>query len=167
MILQSFSLWFHPSLYLHAPILSYHPFRCCSHSLIHLLPLSVLLLLIHLLLIFYVSLRHVISLSISYLLPVPFCSFRFNNISTTVFPFWYPPLPASPRSIYEHIPRLHSLCLSLPYQDLPLLLSMHASLCVSALSPSLSGLSSHKGGCRGRDEPEMVNCLFLTAQRPH
>lgn len=87
MILQSLSFWFHPSLYLLTPCSSYHPFRWCSHSLIHLLPLSLLLLLIHLLLIFYVSLRHVISLSISYLLPVHSCSFRFNNISTPSFHF--------------------------------------------------------------------------------
>lgn len=111
----------------------------------------------------FLSLRRVMSLPISYLLPVPFCSFRFN-ISTP--------------SLHSDI--LHSLHLlaasmsislvSTPYIYLFLIwISLSFSpcmpICLYLLSPSLSGLSSHKGGCRGRDEPERVNCLFLTAQQ--
>lgn len=172
MILQSSSLWFHPSLYLLTPffplsslpvLLSFSHTSTPPHSTTP--PLSVLLLLI-----FYVSLslslRHVISLSICCLLPVPFCSFRFNNISTPSF----------------HFDILHSLHLlaasmnislvSTPYIYLVLIwISLSFSpcmpICLYLLSPSLSGLCSHKGGRRGRDEPEMVNCLFLTAPRRH
>lgn len=112
------------------------------------------------------SLRHVISLSISYLLPVPFCSFRFHNISSPSFHF-------------DILHSLHLLTASMntslvptPYIYLFLIwISLSFSpcmpICLYLLSPSLSGLSSRKGGCRGTNEPEMVNCLFLTAQRLH
>ena len=154
MILQSFSLWFHPSLYLLTLFLPYLSFRCCSHSLVHSLPLSVLLLLllIHLSLIFCLSLslRHVISLSISNLLPVPFCSFRFHNISTPSFHFDILPsahlLAASMNTSLVSTP----LYLSLPYLDLPLLLSMHAYLSVSAPSPQ----SRWARLSRGREDAE-------------
>lgn len=139
--------------YIH-PTPLHHPTTICPPPS-HLLCLSLSL-----------SLRHVISLSICCLLPVPFCSFRFNNISTPSF----------------HFDILHSLHLlaasmnislvSTPYIYLALIwISLSFSpcmpICLYLLSPSLSGLRSHKGGRRGRDEPEMVNCLFPTAPRRH
>lgn len=147
--------------------ISSHPFGVIVPSGVALIlsrtsrVLSALLPLIQLLLGFYVSFRHVISVRISSSLPVPFCCFRFNDIPAPSFHFDILYTPASLRSIYEHIPGLHSPYLSLPYLDLPLLLfRAFLSVCICSFSPS-----HWVRHARGRDQPEMLNCLFLTAQR--
>lgn len=151
MMLQSLSLWFHPSLYLFALFLPYLSFRCCSHSLIHSLPLSVLHFLSsypppsHLLCLFQMC-------NISLYLLLTSCTFLFLPLSQhlhSLFPFWYPPLAKSPHSICEHISRLPSLYLSPPYLDLPPSLSMHAYLSVSALSQSQWAQLSYEEGAEG------------------
>lgn len=75
-------------------------------------------------------LRHVISLSISHL---PFCSFRFHNISTPSFHF---DILASLHLSWASMNTLPSPYLSLAYLDLPLSFSMYAYLRVSVLSQS-------------------------------
>lgn len=101
-------------------------------------------------------LRHVISLSISYLPPVPFCFLRFHNISTPSF----------------HFDILHSLdflaasmntsLASPPYIYL-FLISFLACLSLS-ICPLPVSVGSVLKGCRGRNQCEKVNCLLLTAQ---
>lgn len=134
-----------------ALILSYTPSRYLSSSFLSTsLSSSVSL-----------SLRHVISLSISNLLPVPFCSFRFHNISTPSFHFDILPslhlLAASMNTSLVSTP----LYLSLPYLDLPLLLSMHAYLSVSALSPQSQWARLSRGRAR-REKWTWNGKLFIS-----
>lgn len=144
MILHSISSWFHPSLYLLTLSLSFLPVQ---HSFSHTPPPTIcpppsypppshLLCL---------SLRHVISLSISYLLPVPFCSFRFHNISTPSFHFdilhSQHLLAASMNTSLVSTPYIYLFLIGISLSFSPCM-----PICLYLLSPSLSGLSSRKGG---------------------
>lgn len=105
--------------------------------------LSALLPLIHLLLVFYVSFRHVIFVCISSSLPVPLCCFRFNDISHAALPFQYSPHSyISSRHLWTH-----------PSSPFPIFISslsgspsLHTYPFVSAPSPRLTRLGLYEGG---------------------
>lgn len=110
----------------------------------------------------------VISLSICYLLPVPLCSFRFNIICTFVFPY----LISSTGCISQYHLWTYPL-VSIAYVYLLLIwisfsFSPCMPICVYLLPlPVSAGSALTREERRRRDEPEMANCLFLTAQQPH
>lgn len=88
-------------------------------------------------------LRHVISLSISYLPPVPFCFFRFCNISTRSFHFDFL------LSLHLLAASMNTPLVSPPYIYLFLIWISHflppcMTISEYLLCPSLTGLSSHR-----------------------
>ena len=87
----------------------------------------------------------------------------------SLLPFWYPPLPKSPpASMNTSLVSPPHIYLLLIWISRPLSLSPSAylSFCICSLPESV-GSALIRRGCRGRNEPEMVNCLFLTARRLH
>lgn len=96
------------------------------------------------------------------------CTFLFLPLSQhlySLFPFWYPPLARSPHSIYEHISRSPPHPSSLPIFISSLSgspsLSPCMPICLYLLSPSLSGLRSHKRRVQ-REEWTWNGKLFIS-----